>query len=163
MCAIDMRRSNVPLRPFAGTPSGAIPSLLFPAYLPPPTSNRCLFIHFRTLLRHGALPSALPSITSALFSSPRRGWGSHSSPNLQTFKRATFKRSYEPLATVDSKQLTQALSPLESALTDRPQLIENTATLSSLDATLTRFGAATPLEATLTKKGGVGGSNRKPL
>ncbi len=28
-----MRRSDVPLRPFAGIPSGAIPSLFFPAYL----------------------------------------------------------------------------------------------------------------------------------
>ncbi len=59
----------------------------------------------------------------------------------------------EPLVTVDSKRLTQALSPLESALTSHSQLIENTPTLSPLDATLTRFRAVTPLEATLTKKG----------
>jgi hypothetical protein len=73
-----------------------VPSFFSPSYLQPPSSNLCLFIHLRTLLRHGALPSPLPSITCALFSSPRRGWGSHSSPNLQTFQRATFKRSYLP-------------------------------------------------------------------
>ncbi len=59
----------------------------------------------------------------------------------------------EPLACVDSKRLTQTLSPLESALTSRSQLIENTPTLSPLDATLTRFRTVTPLEATLTKSG----------
>jgi len=62
-----------------------------------------------------------------------------------------------PRATVDSKRLTGTLSPLESALTSHAQLIEKTATLNPLESTLTRFGAVTPLEATLTKKVGEGG------
>ena len=51
-------------------------------------------------------------------------------------------------------------SPLESAPTSHSQLIENTAALSPLESTLTRFCAVTPLEATLTKKVGSRGSNR---
>jgi hypothetical protein len=63
---------------------------------------------------------------------PSRGAVRGFALDLQTFQRATFKRSYEPFATVDSNQLTQALSPLESALTGYAQLSENTATLSGI-------------------------------
>src|SRR5690348_7248426 len=61
------------------------------------SSNAFIFSQFRTLLRNGRLATPFPSITSALFPVQRRGRGSHSSPNFQTFKRATFKRNLSPL------------------------------------------------------------------
>ncbi|SRR5229473_1461329 len=108
----------------------------------------------------------------------------HPAPLVGTFQRAAFKcgvgipytssgrtspplsplcfqspiNACEPFATVDSKRLTIELSPLESSLTGHPQLIENTATLSPLEATLTRFFAVTPLDATLTRNWGEGRS-----
>ncbi len=57
--------------------------------------------------------------------------------NVQIFQGATRRRSP---------------APLKSTLTSRAQLIENTAALSLLDATLKRFCAVTHLESTLTKK-----------
>ena len=71
----------------------------------------------------------------------------HGSLACNCFRTTT----WEPLATVDSKPLTQTLSLLESTLISRPQVIESTATLSPLDATLTLFSAVTPLESALTK------------
>ena len=64
----------------------------------------------------------------------------------------SFINTCETLATVDSKALTEMLSPLESALTSHVQLIENTTTLTHLESTLTQLSAVTPLEATLTRK-----------
>jgi|SRR5712664_3807528 len=49
------------------------------------------------------------------------------------------------------------VTPLESALTDPSQLTENTAALSLLECTLTRFSPATPLESALPKNTGGGG------
>ncbi len=57
------------------------------------------------------------------------------------------------LSTLNFRLWTSA-SPSECALTGRLELIENTATLSLLESTLTRPCAVTPVEATLTKKGG---------
>ena len=111
------------------------------------------------------------SLTTVKFSKPFvlitiRNAGGLVGASLKTFKHFNapmFKHSLrisftnnacEPFATVDSKRLTQALSSLESALTSHPQLIENTATLSPLEATLTRFFAVIPLYATLTKNWG---------
>jgi hypothetical protein len=46
---------------------------------------------------------------------------------------------------------------LESALTSRSKITENTATLSLSESALTRISLATPLESALTKKIGGGG------
>ncbi len=70
----------------------------------------------------------------------------------------SFINTCETLATVDSKALTEMLSPLESALTSHSQLIENTAALSPLESAVTRFRAVSPLECALTKKVGGWGS-----
>src|SRR5260370_42456830 len=51
-----------------------------------------------------------------------------------------------------------SLSPLESALMSRSQLVENTATLSLAECAVTALSTTTPLDATLTKTPGVGGS-----
>ncbi len=193
-----MRRSDVPLRSFAGAPSFAIPSLFFPAYLQPPTSNLCLFIHFRTLshaterggrsedslaTRHSSLATVwyFQSLTTVKYSNPfvlitiRNAGGCTYSPSASD---VTHSRNHLPwcsafvpsalrhacgdsslpglLSTLNFRLWTSA-SPLEATLTSHSQLIENTATLSSLDATLTRFLAVSHLESTLTKKvGGVG-------
>ena len=66
-------------------------------------------------------------------------------------KRSTNRKS--PNSPLLFRLYPTSASPLEATLTSHAQLIENTTTLSSLDATLTRFGALTPLEATLQKRG----------
>src|SRR6266849_3564735 len=53
--------------------------------------------------------------------------------------------------------LSARINSLESALTSRSQLIENTTTLSLLECALMRFSPATPLECAVTKNTGVGG------
>src|SRR5260370_36607288 len=55
-----------------------------------------------------------------------------------------------------SKQ-NQPVTSLESALTSRSQLVENTATLSLVECALTRLSSATPLECAVPKKVGAGG------
>src|SRR6266571_2663477 len=51
----------------------------------------------------------------------------------------------------------KSLTPLECALTRRPQLIENTATLSSLETPLNANRRRTPFKIPITKKPGGGG------
>src|SRR5690242_5975833 len=75
------------------------------------SSNAFIFSQFRTLLRNGRLATPFPSITSALFPVQRRGGGSPSSPNFQTFQRATFKRSLTPLKCAFTKNRGWEASP----------------------------------------------------
>src|SRR5271167_4580715 len=54
------------------------------------------------------------------------------------------------------------VSPLVATLADRSQVVERTATLSSLESALTAIASISPLEATLAKKQGEGGMVNLP-
>src|SRR5690348_698113 len=73
--------------------AGSHPAVLSPS-IALSLSNAFLFMDFRTLAPQWSTATPLQSTVCTLFPVQRRGRGSHSSPNFQTFKRTTFKRSY---------------------------------------------------------------------
>ncbi len=112
MSATDMRRSDVPLRPFARTPSGALPSLFYPAYLQHLTS-----VFSSTSALFCATGRFHPLCHQSLAHSFHHNGGGGGLIPLPTFKRATFKsgvcipyapsgRSSPPLPSLSFQPLT---------------------------------------------------------
>jgi hypothetical protein len=92
--------------------TGSHPAVLSPS-IAWSLSNAFLFMDFRTLCPERSVATPLQSTVCTLFPVQRRGRGSHSSPNFQTFQRVTFKRPLTPLECAVPR--FRALSPLECA------------------------------------------------
>ena len=110
---------------------------------------------FLTTMRNAGGCTYSPSASDVTHSRNHLPWCSAFVPSA--LRHACGDSSLPGLLSTLNFRLWTSASPLEATLTSHSQLIENTATLSSLDATLTRFLAVSHLESTLTKKvGGVG-------